>query len=154
MDRMEKSFEDIVGVGVNVMIVKDGRVLLGRRKGAHGEGEYAFPGGLLEYMESFEQCAHRETLEECGIEIKNIKFQFVANVKKYSPLHIVHISLKAEWRRGEPRVLEPDMCVSWRWYDLKIHPSLFLQCAQWPSTVTALVGTSMINTDNISGGWG
>jgi 8-oxo-dGTP diphosphatase len=54
------------------MIVKNGSVLLGKRKGSHGEGEYAFPGGHLEYMESFEQCAHRETLEECGVEIEHI----------------------------------------------------------------------------------
>jgi 8-oxo-dGTP diphosphatase len=71
-------------VGVGVMIVKNGFVLLGKRKGAHGEGEYAFPGGHLEYMESFAQCAQRETREECGIEIENIRFQFVANVTTYS----------------------------------------------------------------------
>ena len=32
-------------VGVGVMILKNGCVLLGKRKGAHGEGEYAIPGG-------------------------------------------------------------------------------------------------------------
>ncbi len=31
--------------GVGVMILKDGTVLLGRRKGSHGEGEWAWPGG-------------------------------------------------------------------------------------------------------------
>ena len=34
-------------VGVGVMVFKDGKILLGKRKGAHGEGEQAFPGGLL-----------------------------------------------------------------------------------------------------------
>ena len=48
-------------VGVGVMILKDGEILLGKRKGSHGEGEYAFPGGHLEYMESFSDCAKRET---------------------------------------------------------------------------------------------
>lgn len=84
-------------VGVGVMILKNGKVLLGKRKGSHGEGEYAFPGGHLEYMESFESCAKREVKEESDIEIKDITFQFLANVTKYDPKHYVHIGLLAKW---------------------------------------------------------
>jgi len=40
-------------VGLGVLIIKDGKVLLGRRKGAHGEGTWAPPGGHLECGESF-----------------------------------------------------------------------------------------------------
>lgn len=113
-------------VGVGVMIVKNGSVLLGQRKGSHGEGEYAFPGGHLEYMESFEQCARRETLEECGIEIGRIRFQFVANVQTYAPQHYVHIGLLADWQNGMPEVLEPEASGSWEWYDLaKLPQPLF-----------------------------
>lgn len=72
-------------VGVGVMVLKDGKVLLSKRKGSHGSGEYAFPSGHLEYMEGFEECARRETKEECGIEIQNIKFLFLANVDRYAP---------------------------------------------------------------------
>ena len=50
-------------VGVGIMILKNGKVLLGKRKGSHGEGEFAFPGGHLEYMESFANCAKREIAE-------------------------------------------------------------------------------------------
>lgn len=66
-------------VGVGVFVMRNGQVLIGKRKGAHGEGEYSFPGGHLEYMESFEGCARRETQEETGIEIQNIRFQFLLN---------------------------------------------------------------------------
>ncbi len=68
-------------VGIGVMILKDGKVLLGKRKGSHGAGQYAFPGGHLEYMESFEDCARRETREECGIEIQNIPVQNNETIK-------------------------------------------------------------------------
>src|SRR3989338_4386011 len=94
-------------VGIGLMILKDGKVLLGKRKGSHGEGEYTFPGGHLEYMESFENCAIRETKEECGIDIENVRFQFLSNVMKYAPRHYVHIGLIADWKSGNAEVLEP-----------------------------------------------
>ena len=105
-------------VGIGVMIFKDGKILLHKRKGSHGAGEYAFPGGHLEYMESFEDCAKRETLEECDIEVDNIKFQFVANVVKYDPKHYVHIGLIASYKSGDLKVVEKDKCESWDWYDI------------------------------------
>ncbi len=105
-------------VGIGIMILKDGKVLLGKRKGSHGSGEYAFPGGHLEYMESYKECALREIGEECGIEIKNLRFLYVSNIKRYAPKHYVHIGLIADWQSGEPQVLEPDKLEHWGWYDL------------------------------------
>src|SRR5919106_4408921 len=100
-------------VGIGVMVVKDGMVLLAKRKDSHGAGEFAFPGGHLEYMETFEHCAKRETQEECGIEIEHIRFQFLANVKAYAPKHYVHLGLLADWKSGAPEVLEPEASGPW-----------------------------------------
>jgi 8-oxo-dGTP diphosphatase len=117
-------------VGVGVMILRDGKVLLGKRKSSHGAGTYSFTGGHLEYMESFEDCARRETREECGIEIKNIRFLHVANVVSFTPKHYVNVSFIAEWESGEPQVLEPEKFEDWKWYDLDSLPSpLFKQSA-------------------------
>src|SRR5581483_6123268 len=109
-------------VGVGVLVLKDGKVLMTKRKGSHGAGEYSFPGGHLEYMESFEDCARRETKEECGLEIQNIRFLYVTNVKKYAPKHYVHIGLVADWASGEPQTLEPTKAEEWKWYDLNALP--------------------------------
>jgi len=118
-------------VGVGVMILKDGAVLLHKRRGSHGEGEYSFPGGHLEYMESIEDCARRETKEECGIEIQNIRFQFLSNVTKYAPKHYIHIGMIADWESGEPQLLEPEKAESWGWYELNEIPQpLFAMCQQ------------------------
>lgn len=118
--------ENKTKVGVGVMILKDGKVLMGKRKGSHGAGEYSFPGGHLEYMESFEDCARRETKEEAGIEIKNIRFGCVGNIKKYAPVHRVLIGLVADWASGEPVVMEPEKCEGWQWFDLdNIPPDTF-----------------------------
>ena len=116
-------------VGVGVMIFKDGKVLLGKRRGSHGEGEYAFPGGHLEYMESFADCAKREVKEECDIEIDNIRFQFLANVKKYAPKHYVHIGLICDYKGGELKNMEVEKNESWGWYDLDNLPQpIFEMC--------------------------
>jgi 8-oxo-dGTP diphosphatase len=96
-------------VGVGVTILRDGRVLLGRRRGSHGAGEYSSPGGHRPPGAS-RPAARRETREECGIEIDAVRFQFVANVGAYAPRHYVHIGLLADWAAGEARVLEPDKC--------------------------------------------
>ncbi len=116
-------------VGVGILIVKNGKFLFGKRKGSHGSGQYAFPGGHLEYMESFKKCAERELKEECGIKIKNIKFQFLTNVTKYAPKHYVHIGLIAEWKSGEPKNLEPEKLESWGWHSLDNLPKpMFEMC--------------------------
>ena len=126
---MEANKENRPKVGIGVMVIRDGKVLLGKRKGSHWQGEYAWPGGHLEYMESFEQCARREIREECGIEIANIRFQFLSHIKKYLPKHYVHVGLVADWQSGEPKVMEPKKSLDWEWFDLKNIPRpLFDSC--------------------------
>ena len=114
----EQAEEQFPKVGVGVMVIKDGRVLLGKRKGSHGAGEYAWPGGHLECMESFEVCAKREVMEETGIKIGDIHFLRILNLKDYPPKHYVDIGLMAQWKSGEPKIMEPERCEGWNWYDM------------------------------------
>ena len=114
--------ETYTRVGIGILVVKDGKVLLGRRKGSHGAGEYGGTGGHLEYMESIIECARRETLEETGITIKYIRLLCVGNVKRYAPKHYLEIGLVADWESGEPRVIEANKVESWGWYDLESMP--------------------------------
>ena len=57
-------------VGVGVAVFQEGRILLGKRKGAHGDGEWGFPGGHLELGETVEECARRELFEETGMQVE------------------------------------------------------------------------------------
>jgi hypothetical protein len=34
----------------------------------------------------------------------------------------VHINLIADWKSGKPRVMEPDKCEAWGWYDIDHMP--------------------------------
>jgi 8-oxo-dGTP diphosphatase len=49
------TFESRPFVGICSLVIKEGKLLLGKRKGAHGEGEWALPGGPLEPLESCQQ---------------------------------------------------------------------------------------------------
>ncbi len=117
-------------VGVGIMIMKDGKVLLGRRRGSHGAGEFAFPGGHLEFMESFTDCVRRELAEECGLDVGEIRFQFLASVTRYAPKHYVHVGLVADWTGGEPQNREPDKCDSWDWYSPDALPEPMFEMAR------------------------
>jgi 8-oxo-dGTP diphosphatase len=112
----DKSLRPKVGVGV--LVFKDGKVLLGKRKNSHGQGEYAPPGGHMEYMESFEQTAKREVMEETGIEIENVRFLRLRNQKEYTPAHYINVGLAADWKSGEPKIMEPEKIEGWNWYNI------------------------------------
>lgn len=105
-------------VGVGVIVVKDGAVLLGKRKNSHGAGAWQFPGGHLEYSESVFECALREVSEETGLTIRNMRTgpytndYFRSDEKHYITLYVI-----ADWKHGEPKVLEPEKCETWDWFE-------------------------------------
>jgi len=57
-----------VGVGV-LLVDESGRLLLTLRRRAPEAGCWSIVGGKLDYLETLEQCAVRETLEEVGAAI-------------------------------------------------------------------------------------
>jgi 8-oxo-dGTP diphosphatase len=52
---------------VDAVIVKDGQVVLIKRKSEPYQGQYALPGGFVEYGETVEAALRREVLEETGL---------------------------------------------------------------------------------------
>jgi len=114
----------VTGVGVLVIKYIDGKqhVLVGKRLSHPGTGKYEFPGGFIDHLESFEQCAKREVLEETGVTIKNVRFLRLLSMKDYSPMHFIDVGLVAEWEGGEPTDREPDSSQGWSWYDIDNMP--------------------------------
>ncbi len=110
--------EDRPKVGVGLVVFKDGKVLMGKRKNIHGDGLYCGPGGHLEHLETIEECAKRETKEEAGIEIGNVRFLCLINLLTFAPKHYIDIAVAADWISGEPQNLEPEKRDGWAWYEI------------------------------------
>jgi len=125
-------------VGIGIVVIKDGKILLGRRRGSHGAGEYALPGGHLEHGERFADCAARELAEETGLPIGAVRFLRVLNTMQYAPRHYVDIALATDWVGGEPEVQEPDKIDGWAWYALDALPSPLFHMV--PTAIEALLG--------------
>jgi 8-oxo-dGTP diphosphatase len=62
-------------VGVGCIVVRDGRLLLVRNQ----HGFWSTPGGHLDFGESPDACAARETLEETGVSVTNVQFVAITN---------------------------------------------------------------------------
>lgn len=105
-------------VGVGVCITKNNKVLLGKRKNSHGHGTWAFPGGHLEFGETPEQCATRELQEECDVKVVNMRRgPYTNDFFKKDKRHFITIYIIADYKSGEPKLLEPDKCEGWGWFE-------------------------------------
>jgi 8-oxo-dGTP diphosphatase len=121
-----------IGVGFGVMILNEGKVLLGQRhpdplkadSELHGEGTWTMPGGKLHFGESFEAGAIREVEEEIGIHLSPEDVQVITVQNDMVPdAHFVTIGLLCTTSIGQPQVMEPDEITQWKWFDIDNLPS-------------------------------
>ena len=99
-----------------------GKALFGKRKGSHGAGRYALPGGKLELDELIEECIVREIKEEVNVDITCEDVVIVGttndrrldgdNHKHYITFHCRAI-IPAESAPVEN--MEPNKCAGWEW---------------------------------------
>src|SRR4051794_5923175 len=115
-------------VGVGVFVRHNGKILLGKRRGSHGAGTWALPGGHLEFGEELEACVRREVLEETGLTVRDIRFGALTNdVFADEVQHYVTIFMVCDYAAGDLTVMEPHRCEEWRWFGWEALPEpLFL----------------------------
>ena len=106
-------------VGVSVILKCKDKVLVGKRKGSHGDGTWAFPGGHLEFGETIFECGKRELEEETNIKLGNLKGQnigftndiFFKEMKHYITLYAL---FKVD-KELNAKIMEPNKCYEWIW---------------------------------------
>jgi 8-oxo-dGTP diphosphatase len=114
---MKDNSDEKIKIGAGLLIIRDGKILMTKRKSALGNGEYGTVGGHVEFGEHPTEAAIREAKEELGIEIGNLNFLDCASIIKYGK-HYIDISFTAEIISGKPKVMEPDKFESVDWYSL------------------------------------
>lgn len=120
--------EPVPRVGIGCLVLNSaGEFLVGRRKGSHGAGTLALPGGHLDQNEEWATCAARELLEETDLDLSQKEWflTFVSNNvmreegKHYITLFMCCVASDREERDAEVAAqvqnLEPNKCEGWEW---------------------------------------
>ena len=110
-------------VGFGIMLLKDGKVLLGKRNDdsskadsdLHGEGTWTFPGGKLGFGEKLIEGVSRELKEETGIELLKAEAISVTDDIVHDN-HYVTVGFLCTEFNGEAEVLEPEEITEWKWF--------------------------------------
>lgn len=128
--------EHKIGVGFGVMILKGRKVLLGLRNddaikassALHGEGTWTMPGGKLKFGETHLDGCVREVFEETGVKISKEDLKLVSLSNDIvQDAHFVTAGFLYRGEFGEPKVMEPDEIVEWRWFAMnKLPKKIFL----------------------------
>ena len=115
-------------VGVACIVTRNGRTLLVRRQRSHGAGSWSTPGGHLDFGETPEACAIRETEEETGVRVAHPAFIAITNdLFVDDGKHYITIWMHAESGAGAAVVRDPAEIAEVGWFAFDELPSpLFL----------------------------
>jgi 8-oxo-dGTP diphosphatase len=108
-------------VGVAVMVEKSGKILMGKRKKAPGQGTWALPGGHVEFGERLIDAAAREIKEEAGLDVYDLELISVADDISYGK-HFVSVTFKASAAKGEPSIKSVDEFSEMGWFGIEHLP--------------------------------
>ena len=122
-------------VGVGVLVLNQGKVLLGQRLGGTWDKSWSLPGGKVDPPESLLECGARELFEETGIRATGA-MKLISNSVESSledDFYTVTYGVLLEEFGGKLVNCEPGKFVEWKWVDL-----LELPGNLFPPTVSVL----------------
>jgi 8-oxo-dGTP diphosphatase len=106
---MPEEHKKQANVGVSVLVMNGDRVLLEKRQHTHGAGTWGPPSGHIDFGEAPEETAVRETKEETGVSISDVKFRVITNdVFEAEQKHYITVWFDAKYVAGEAKALAPE----------------------------------------------
>jgi ADP-ribose pyrophosphatase YjhB (NUDIX family) len=111
------------GVGCGAAIVRDGRLLLVKRRRAPEAGHWSLPGGKVDFGESVADAVRREIREEVGLEIELLRALGVVEMIGIDDQHWVSPIYLARAIGREARNNEPDKLEAVAWFAPDAPPS-------------------------------
>ncbi len=116
--------QDIIKIGIGVMLLDDDKILLGHRAtnkkdtgGIYETDCWTLPGGKQEYDETFFEGAKREVKEETNLDIDKLEL-FGAADDIQPDRHYITIHIIVREFSGKLKVMEPESEDEWRWFSL------------------------------------
>lgn len=111
-------------LGCGAAILKDGRLLLARRRRPPEAGCWGLLGGKVDPFEMVEAAVEREIAEEIGIRITADRLLCLVNqIDRASGEHWVAPVYLVEEYEGEPRLMEPEVLDGLGWFPLDALPA-------------------------------
>ena len=111
------------GVGCGAAILREGRLLLVKRRKAPEAGCWNLPGGKVEFLERVEDAVLREAAEEIGVAIELGPLLRLTQMIGIDGQHWVSPVYRASVKAGEPVNREPDKIAAIGWFALDAPPS-------------------------------
>lgn len=115
--------ENVIKVGIGVIIKNGNKILLGHRcnnykdtGGIYEPDTWTIPGGKQEYDETMFEGAKREVKEETNLDVSELSFGATDDIQPNK--HYVTIQVLAEKFEGELKNLEPTKHSEWKWFDI------------------------------------
>jgi 8-oxo-dGTP diphosphatase len=107
-------------VGVGCIVVRDGKLLLVQNQ----RGFWSTPCGHLDFGESPDVCAARETLEETGVSVSNVEFVAITNdVLAAAGKHYLTVWMRGDADGVPPHVGDPAEINRLGWFSLNQLPT-------------------------------
>jgi 8-oxo-dGTP diphosphatase len=103
-------------IGVVVIVIdKEKKLLLGKRKNAYKAGMYGLPGGRMELKESLYDSAKRELKEETNL--NSNKLTYIGVIRELQEIStFIHFAFVCTDYHGGPENAEPEKCEGWEWF--------------------------------------
>ena len=141
------SANDFVASAVATLIIKNEKILLGRRYEDNQFTSWQCPGGYLQRGESVEQAAKRLCLKKAGLDIQCLRSGPYSNNVFSDAQHTVTLYVIAEDYRVRNDKLFKDEKVKWSWFNYEALPEpLYLPLLSvLKSPIKALIRSNIVS---------